>query len=121
VIAAFASPMGVELSPINLGAASDTESAVSAFARGPHGSATVGNFHAHVLEDAMQLPRRHFLHLVAGAAALPVQASTSKVGRRVRRPRHDALGPTSQQRTSALCQAPARLCESGGSGPLHRA
>jgi ABC transporter substrate binding protein len=24
-------------------------------------------------------------------------------------------------RTSALCQAPARLCESGGSGRLHRA
>jgi putative ABC transport system substrate-binding protein len=35
VISAFASPMGVELSPINL-SASDTESAVSSFARGPH-------------------------------------------------------------------------------------
>jgi putative ABC transport system substrate-binding protein len=36
VISAFASPLGVELSPsINL-STSDTESAVSAFARGPH-------------------------------------------------------------------------------------
>jgi putative ABC transport system substrate-binding protein len=35
VIAAFASPMGVELSPINLDATSDAEPAFSAFARGP--------------------------------------------------------------------------------------
>jgi putative tryptophan/tyrosine transport system substrate-binding protein len=42
VIQAFASPMGVELSPINLNVMGETEQAVSAFAGAPNGGLIVG-------------------------------------------------------------------------------
>jgi putative ABC transport system substrate-binding protein len=66
VIAAFASPMGVELSPINLHALAETERAVSAFAGGPNDGliVVVGSLATIQRELIIALAARHRLPAV---------------------------------------------------------
>jgi putative ABC transport system substrate-binding protein len=59
VIGAFASPMGVELRPINLHVASETERAVSSFAGGPNSGLIV------VVSEVAQIQRELIIALAA--------------------------------------------------------
>ena len=78
VIQAFASPMGVELSPINLRDGGETERAVSNFARGPnHGLIVVVNTQATIQRDLIvglaarhRLPAVYFNRLFVEAGGL---------------------------------------------------